>query len=86
MSATTIPTVFGSFRLRAKNQFTLPDAVARAVDAQPGDHFRIWVEDDGTIGISKGRASLAGAFPGMWGDTSEDIEAHLNELRDEWER
>ncbi len=86
MRATTIPTVFGSFRLRAKNQFTLPEAVARAVDAQPGDRFRIWVEDDGTIGISKVGGSLAGAFPGMWGNTSEEIQAHLNELRDEWER
>lgn len=86
MSATSIPTIFSSFQLRAKNQFTLPDAVARAVDARPGDRFRIWVEEDGTIGISKAAASLAGAFPGMWGDTSEEIEAHLNELRDEWER
>ncbi len=86
MSAATIPTIVSSVRLRAKNQLTLPDAVARAVDAHPGDRLRIWVEQDGTIGIRKTGASLAGAFPGMWGNTSEEIAAHLNELRDEWER
>lgn len=86
MIATTIPSIVTSVRLRAKNQLTLPDGVARAVDAHPGDRFRIWVEQDGTIQLRRAPASLAGAFPGMWGRTSEEVAAHIDELRDEWER
>ena len=73
-------------RLRAKNQFTLPEDVAREIDAHPGDRFRMWVEVDGTVRMQKAPVSLAGAFPGMWGRNSEEVAAHLNELRDEWER
>jgi hypothetical protein len=86
MAAPTIPSVMGSVRLRAKNQLTLPDAVARAVDAHPGDRFRIWVEQDGTIQLRRAPASLAGAWPALWGRTSEEVAAHIDELRDEWER
>jgi bifunctional DNA-binding transcriptional regulator/antitoxin component of YhaV-PrlF toxin-antitoxin module len=86
MAAPTIPSVMDRVRLRAKNQLTLPESVARAVDAHPGDQFRIWVEEDGTIALRKSGASSYGKFPGLWGSTSEEIAAHLDELRDEWER
>lgn len=86
MVAATMPSIIGVARLRAKNQLTLPDAVARAIDARPGDRLRIWVEEGGTVQLQKAPASMAGAFPGMWGHTSEEVAEHLNELRDEWER
>ena len=86
MSTSVIPEIVGSVRLRAKNQFTLPEEVARAVDAHPGDRFRIWVEGDGSIQLQKIGASAYGKFPGLWGRDSEEIAAHLDELRDEWER
>ncbi len=86
MATETIPRVFEIARLRAKNQLTLPDAVARAVDARPGDRLRIWVEESGTVRLQKVGASAYGRFPGLWGATSGEVAAHLNELRDEWER
>ncbi len=86
MDTPVIPSPVGSARLRAKNQLTLPEAIARAVDAHPGDRFRVWVEPDGSIRLQKPPVSLAGAFPGMWGRDSEEVAAHINELRDEWER
>ena len=73
-------------KLTSKNQLTLPESVARAVDAHPGDRLRIWVAGDGTVWMQKAPVSLAGAFPGMWGRDSEEVAAHINELRDEWER
>ena len=86
MTAPTIPSVIESVRLRTKNQLTLPESVARAVDAHPGDRFRIWVAEDGTIALRKSGGSSYGKFPGLWGSTSEEIATHLDELRDEWER
>ena len=86
VTAPTIPAVIETVRLRAKNQVTLPEAIARAIDAHPGDRLRIWVEADGSIHLQKIGASAYGKFPGMWGRDSEEIAAHLNELRDEWER
>lgn len=86
MRAPTIPTVLETVRLRTKNQLTLPESVARAMDAHPGDRLRIWVEADGSIQLQKASASAYGKFPGLWGHDSEEIAAHLNELRDEWDR
>ena len=86
VTAPTIPAVIETVRLRAKNQLTLPEAIARAVDAHPGDRLRIWVEADGSIQLQKIEASAYGKFPGMWGRDSEEVAAHINGLRDEWER
>lgn len=82
---TTLPERSEVVQLRAKNQMTLPEAIAREIGATPGDRFRAWVEDDGTIVLRKVR-SLAGAFPSLWGSTTEEVVAHIRELRDEWER
>lgn len=85
MVETVIPDSARLIRLRAKNQLTLPDAIARQVGAEPGDRFRAWVEQDGTIVLRKCQ-SLAGRYPGLWGDTTEEVVAHIRGLRDEWER
>lgn len=85
MYETVIPRHTEVITLRAKNQLTLPEALAREVDVAPGDRFRAWVEEDGTIVLRK-CVSLAGKYPGLWGDTDEEIAAHLRGLRDEWER
>ncbi len=83
--APVLPARTEVIQLRAKNQLTLPEAIAREIGAEPGDRFRAWVEPDGTVVLRKS-VSLAGKYPGMWGDTDEAIAAHLRELRDEWER
>jgi bifunctional DNA-binding transcriptional regulator/antitoxin component of YhaV-PrlF toxin-antitoxin module len=85
MTEPLIPVSTELVRLRPKNQLTLPEAIAKQVDAEPGDRFRVWVAHDGTIVLRK-RVSLAGRYPGLWGDTDEEVAAHLRELRDEWER
>lgn len=85
MRQTLIPEVTDLVNLRAKNQLTLPDAIAKQVAAKPGDRFRVWVEPDGSI-VLRRCVSLAGRYPGLWGDTDEEVAAHLRELRDEWER
>jgi len=85
MTDAVIPEVMEVVNLRAKNQLTLPEAVAKQVGAQPGDRFRMWVEPDGSIVLRK-CVSLAGRFPGLWGATTEEVVAHIRELRDEWER
>ena len=71
--------------LRAKNQLTLPDAIAKQVGAEPGDRFRAWVQDDGSIVLRKCGRSAYGKYPGLWGRTTEEVVAHIRELRDEWE-
>lgn len=85
-TAPVLPARTEVVQLRAKNQLTLPEAIAREVGAEPGDRFRAWVEPDGTIVLRKSGSSLYGKYPGLWGDTDEEIAAHLRELRDEWER
>lgn len=72
-------------QLRAKNQLTLPEAIAREVGAAPGDRFRAWVESDGTIVFRKAGTSAYGKYPGLWGATTEEVVAHIREMRDEWE-
>ncbi len=85
MVETVIPQSSEVITLRAKNQLTLPEAIAKQVGAEPGDRFRAWVEPDGSILLRKSQ-SLAGKYPGLWGATTEEVVAHIRELRDEWER
>jgi len=85
MVETVIPQSSEVITLRAKNQLTLPEAIAKQVGAEPGDRFRAWVEPDGAILLRKSQ-SLAGKYPGLWGATTEEVVAHIRELRDEWER
>jgi bifunctional DNA-binding transcriptional regulator/antitoxin component of YhaV-PrlF toxin-antitoxin module len=80
---TLLPAHTEVVRLRAKNQMTLPEALAATMGAEPGDRFRAWVQEDGTLVLRK-CVSLAGKYPGLWGATTEEVVAHLRELRDEW--
>lgn len=80
---TLLPAHTEVVRLRAKNQMTLPEALAATMGAEPGDRFRAWVQEDGTLVLRK-CASLAGKYPGLWGATTEEVVAHIRELRDEW--
>ncbi len=83
---TLIPANTELVNLRAKNQLTLPDAIAKQVGAEPGDRFRAWVQDDGSIILRRCSRSAYGKYRGVWGDTPEETAAHLRELRDDWER
>ena len=76
--------VSAAARLRAKSQFTLPEAVVQASGAEVGDRFVVEVitDDPDTIVLRRVRASYAGALAGMFDDT----EAYLDGERASWTR
>lgn len=84
MRAPVIPQHTELITLRAKNQLTLPEALAQQVDVAPGDRFRAWAQGDGSIVLRRCSRSAYGKYPGLWGRTTEEVVAHIRELRDEW--
>lgn len=72
-------------RLRAKNQLTLPEAIAGALDARPDDVlvFEADPRVPGQAHVYLVRASYAGSMSGIYG-TSEDVIAYLHEEHAAW--
>lgn len=74
--------------LSAKNQVTLPAAAVKQLKATPGDRMRA---------VIRGRSLLllphpvswadyyAGSLAGLYGESKEDIDAYLREVRGDWE-
>jgi bifunctional DNA-binding transcriptional regulator/antitoxin component of YhaV-PrlF toxin-antitoxin module len=85
MSAAVIPRQIEYANLRAKNQLTLPDRLASQLGVKPGDRFLVFLQSPDEVVFRRSGANLAGRYPGLWGDTDEEIAAHLRALRDEWE-
>jgi len=80
MSASTQVSV--EARVRARNQLTIPEPVARALRLEEGS--RILFRTDGDrVEIVVLRDSYAGALRGVWG---ADAQAWLAEERAAWER
>ena len=74
-------------RLREKNQLTLPEEIASAMHAQPGETFTIVVDPadpDGAL-IRRVRASYHGALEGVYGSSAEEADAYVRRERDSWE-
>ena len=71
--------------MRRKNQLTLPEPIADALGVEPGDRLILSLDGPNLVTLRKAPRSLAGAFPGVWGEQPE-VAAHLRELRDEWDR
>lgn len=72
-------------RLRAKNQLTLPDRIAEALDAH-ADDVLVFEADPGQPGVARVhlvRRAFAGALTGTYG-TTEDVKAYLREEHDAW--
>jgi bifunctional DNA-binding transcriptional regulator/antitoxin component of YhaV-PrlF toxin-antitoxin module len=79
----------GFTRLSSRHQVTLPLAVVRQLELEPGDELRVEADGAGRIVLSRPKttaderraaiAEVAGTLPGVWepGD--------LNRLRDEWQ-
>jgi hypothetical protein len=72
-------------RLRAKNQLTLPEAIAGALDARPDDVlvFEADPREPGQAHVYLVRAAYAGSMSGIYG-TSEDVIAFLREEHAAW--
>ena len=81
-------------RMRPKHQVTLPASIVREANLQTDDRLMVTLVN-GNILISPKRAKLAapqnvmvfaGIGRGVWGQTSDEVEAKVRALRDEWER
>jgi bifunctional DNA-binding transcriptional regulator/antitoxin component of YhaV-PrlF toxin-antitoxin module len=72
-------------RLRAKNQLTLPEPIADALDAQPDDVlvFEADPSQPGVAQVHLVRSHFAGALTGTYG-TTEEVLAFLREERAAW--
>jgi bifunctional DNA-binding transcriptional regulator/antitoxin component of YhaV-PrlF toxin-antitoxin module len=72
-------------RLRRKNQITLPDPIARALDAKPDDVL-LFEADPGEPGVVRARVlprDFAGSLTGVFGTTEETL-AFARGEREAW--
>jgi hypothetical protein len=72
-------------RLRPKNQLTLPEPIATALDAHPDDLLVFETDPDqpGTARIRLISRGFAGALTGVYG-TTEELKAFLREEHEAW--
>lgn len=75
--------------ISAKNQITLPAHLLRELGIGPGD--RLAITKDGSRLVMRPRPKnwpeyYAGSLRGLYGDTPEEIEAYIRELREDMER
>ncbi|MGC8634146.1 MAG: hypothetical protein ACP5VP_05720 [Candidatus Limnocylindrales bacterium] len=78
-------TVSAEARLRARNQLTIPDPVARAAAIEPGTTFVVEVtpDDPDVLRLRRVRTSYAGALRGLW---QEGTGVWLDGERAGWEQ
>lgn len=71
--------------LRAKNQLTLPDPIARQLGVQQGDELIIHTQEDqpDIVQIRALRRSYAGSAAGVYG-TPEEVRAYVEGERAAW--
>jgi AbrB family looped-hinge helix DNA binding protein len=75
--------------ISAKNQITLPAQLLREIGIGPGDRLAISREGNRLVMRPRPRDWVeyhAGSLRGLYGDTPEEIEAYIKELRDESNR
>ncbi len=85
MTETLARPIEAEARLRAKNQLTLPEPIADALDAHPDDVlvFEADPAQPGVAHVHLVRSGFAGALTGTYG-TTEDVKAYLREERAAW--
>ena len=78
-----MPTVSAEARLRARNQLTVPVAVAEAGGFEQGDVFVVEIDaqDPDTVRLHRLPKSYAGALTGVYAD----VQAYLDEEHRAWE-
>ena len=80
-------------RIRLKNQIAIPARIAEAANIKPGDIIEISCSN-GVVTLvpvnrkdrKKSVMDYAGIARGLWGQTTDEIEASLASDRDSWER
>jgi bifunctional DNA-binding transcriptional regulator/antitoxin component of YhaV-PrlF toxin-antitoxin module len=83
---TLVPPVAAEARLRRKNQITLPEQIASALDARPDDIlvFETNPEDPHMACVRVLPRSFAGSMTGLYG-TTEQMLGYLREEHAAWE-
>ena len=73
--------------ISSKYQITLPARLVRELGLQPGDKLAIEVEEGRLILHPRPKdwvSYTAGSLKGVYGETKEDIDAYLKEVRGSW--
>jgi len=80
-------------RMRPKNQVTLPASVVREAKLKPDDRLTVTFINGSIIITPKHDAkdqddimSFAGIGHGLWGNTPEEVDQTLRNMKDSWER
>ena len=73
--------------LRAKNQLTLPEAIAERLGVEPGDRLVVAIDDEHPtkVEVRPLLRSYAGVLKGVYG-TEEERAAYLAEERASWDQ
>jgi antitoxin component of MazEF toxin-antitoxin module len=80
-------------RMRPKHQVTLPASVVREAKLKPDDRLTVTFINGSIIITPKHDAkdqddimSFAGIGHGLWGNTPEEVDQTLRNMKDSWER
>ena len=80
-------------RVRLKHQITIPTRIAEAANIKPNDMLEV-AYANGVVTLvpvsrkarKESAMAYAGIARGLWGHTTAEIEANLNNDHDSWER
>src|SRR5512138_3270324 len=75
--------------ISTKNQITLPVHLLRQMGVGPGDRLAVTLEGGRLVLRARPRdwvEHYAGSLPNLWGETVEEIDAHIREGRETPER
>jgi bifunctional DNA-binding transcriptional regulator/antitoxin component of YhaV-PrlF toxin-antitoxin module len=75
--------------ISTKNQITLPVHLLRQMGVGPGDRLAVALEGSRLVLRARPKdwvAHHAGSLPNYWGETEEEIDAYIRELRDNPDR
>jgi bifunctional DNA-binding transcriptional regulator/antitoxin component of YhaV-PrlF toxin-antitoxin module len=86
MTEIVLPKTIEYANLRSKNQLTLPERIASELGAKQGDRFAVFLQAPDEVVFRRTGSSAYGKYPGLWGNSDEEIQAHVRGLRDEWKR
>lgn len=75
--------------LSSKHQITLPVAMVRRLGLEPGDKLAVRLEDRAIVLRPRPRSWLeyiSGSLKGVYGETKEEVDRYLAEVREGWDR
>jgi len=73
--------------ISSKNQITLPARLLREIGLKPGDQLAVEIDEGSLVLHPRPQdwvSYSAGALKGLYGESKEEIDAYLQELRGEW--